>query len=1777
MANDLSRINQQLIEIAKNAELAEKSFREFEARLKSILSAYAKGGVITEQGIASAIERILGGQFKPGMRVGGGAYLSKSSEFVSQVQKIIDDFYKSAMYESARGFKEAAGRFSLRFSKSETELLNVLERTFKAIDEIVSQKISSSGILQLPSRVGVTGLFGAPGATKFIASGLSPAEDYLYRAVMTGRFPALPQPGISGLLQPGATRQIPEVYSTRTLYPNLPPSYIPSGPTMYAGKAPGDIVIDLVARDIDRVQNEFILQADAFKRETEEILLSLSNQASERATLIASRIRQEDISDIELTVPEDVIRSVTGAERAKKIVESINSIAKLFGETPSAQKVRDELEKIIQVYQRFGKDITGVSLSSIDQARDGFKKLGFSLETTGEKAKKFNLFLSQTGDIFTEAEYKKRFQGRIPTLADVAAKGFDLSKVYELIEKQGFKASDLYKVRIEEPAGVARLIFRDKEVKEYTGAIRQLDVDVDKFGNTLTRTNRRVLSFTQAVTRNIGEVLRWSIGATLVYGAYYKLNELIKIAIDNQSKLADVTITLGSAQRTANEIFSDAAIIADETGESINAVLETYTMAYRAVGGIEDPIKRTASANKLLSDATILNKLSSLDAAESIDVLSGSLRQLRDVLEKTGKISHDTGSEFEYGTKLLDSWVKVSKIANIDLATLSTAFSITAESAINSGMSIDELNATIAILSEKIGGLGGRETGNAVRALIGGVYQEQAATALARYGIAVQNSYGQMRNFLDISRDIYTLYKQGVIDETQLNKLAYVLGGGVRRGQQYVAFLTDLDRLQTIATKSASAQGDASAALGIKLETLQTAATRLGNSIQNLAQSMGDEGGLLGTFTELIYVGKFLIDIISKITDLLGSVTVPATLLTFLGLYAQLGGKPAVSKLEDISGRIAGPFSGFGVNAALAIGNILKANENQMARLATSISYGIPSSLLIGAIPTISKIGEKDYKGAAITAAGSIVGGIVGGLTGPQGAVIGSVIGTTIADIFVTRVLNRKDKFENLFVDIWRNVPRREETRTAADEYITKRERAARYLQEVTPTAPIGHMVYNFLGSIGRLFGAEIPELTQEQYAAIMLYQSSFGPFGRGIPTGLQKKQKERYEEWLRLAREAEDITPDVIKETETSFYKLQEELAKRFDISNFSDALSEVMRKQLFSQLSAKQITNKEYSQAIQQTLGVSSILTRLLTALDITDVVEPSIDAVKELGNTLVYASKEDIDVVSSLITEIEDLNTQIKDSDDSMIQFGNTMITEAEAVEILRQKGEDLKLVLESINKTNLEQQLSRVRLFDVFSGAKGYDLGQYEKILSRAKKLQEEFLQAQLDAGAFIDEAQMQNYIDAARPILIYLGQSMGYMLAEGITDSNFLQQAIDELTRELELPELQNLGYQFMNDVTLAQFNSIMNQYNAIRQSILAAGGTSEETPLLTFFKDTTSPIYMQKDWRIVQYLLQEILKVNEKQLDGIYNLPSGASFYVPFQAWAMDRETRQAMAEPTQYDFSQWDQAAYEQYTAGVQLETASSNFLDAVNYWKSLLDQGLINISDVPEDIRKYLEYKYGEELPIGRPYTPSGDLYDVVPYMTYEEWLKSKGITQPPTALSAIDTFVQQQQDLIDQISGLAGIAPGAALAAEKKYGEQPQVQDFPTPAEAAAGAEYLGQPNIMEVLNNILSTLRQGFGLEGGGVPETNVEQNSLFDLFNQFINGILGNLNIDFSGTTVPQTEIPQIQTNLNIDLQSQTQLIVDGRVLADVIKPYLYQDMVSYENTAGTTGSAYVAA
>lgn len=211
-----------------------------------------------------------------------------------------------------------------------------------------------------------------------------------------------------------------------------------------------------------------------------------------------------------------------------------------------------------------------------------------------------------------------------------------------------------------------------------------------------------------------------------------------------------------------------------------------------------------------------------------MDTLTGALRQ--------------AGLGLDEGQVLLDKWVAVSRVANVGLDTLAESFAITATSASNAGLDIDELNGVIATISE-VTTLSATESGNAIRAFISGFTTDAAIRELSQFGIAVEDLNGDTRGFLDVMEEIAALSQAGIISDSELNKIARAIGGGARREAQVVAVINNLGRAQDVAKVSAEAHGDAEEALSIQLETVQTAITRLGNSFQVLARTMGDEGG----------------------------------------------------------------------------------------------------------------------------------------------------------------------------------------------------------------------------------------------------------------------------------------------------------------------------------------------------------------------------------------------------------------------------------------------------------------------------------------------------------------------------------------------------------------------------------------------------------------------------------------------------------------------------------------------------------------------------------------------------------------------------------------------------------------------------------------------------------------------------------------------------------------------------------------------------------------------
>jgi hypothetical protein len=326
----------------------------------------------------------------------------------------------------------------------------------------------------------------------------------------------------------------------------------------------------------------------------------------------------------------------------------------------------------------------------------------------------------------------------------------------------------------------------------------------------------------------------------------------------------------------------------------------------------------------------------------------------------------------------------------------------------------------------------------------------------------------------------------------------------------------------------------------------------------------------------------------------------------------------------------------------------------------------------------------------------------------------------------------------------------------------------------------------------------------------------------------------------------------------------------------------------------------------------------------------------------------------------------------------------------------------------------------------------------------------------------------------------------------------------------------------MSDVTQAQFDSIMPQYDTIRKSILKEGGKTEEEGMLTFFADTNSPIYMEKDWKIVQYILQQILKTEEKQLDGMYNLPSGASFYVPFQAWAMDRETREASATgEVELDSSTFDASSQNIYRSIDNF----SQYVDMFGRYVMGIDFG--NNADNKEFRLKAGEIRFGEKHP------------DSTDYDTVYGQPKYTG----PRGATAINPYVDEY--------GRPKIGPGGGTNGAMAAGSAPVE---PSPNSGVTGGLDFTKDVTLNAIIDLINALRT---LLSPGAGQDNVTDPQTY---------------------SIPQTnEMPTVTTALSLNLQSQTQLIVDGRTLADIIKPYLYEDMVAYEGGAGSATSNYVMA
>jgi TP901 family phage tail tape measure protein len=1243
------------------------------------------------------------------------------------------------------------------------------------------------------------------------------------------------------------------------------------------------------------------------------------------------------------------------------------------------------------------------------------------------------------------------------------------------------------------------------EYQAAEGVIKSTTFTVDKFGRVLVDTQRRFRGFFENVGRDILEALKWSIAIAAVYGPLNALNQLVDIAIKNQSALADVAIALGNATQSTGEIFQATADIAAQTGEELSGVVEAYNLAYKATGSMEDATTRFAVANKLLTDAIVLSKLSTLDQAESIDVLTAALRQ--------------TNTPLDQGTTLLDKWVAVTKVAGVDLTTLALGFSVLGEAADAVGLSMEELNAVIAIIAEG-SAQSGKEIANRARALVAGFQSDGARQEMAKLGISFIDGEGKARSFLDIMKEISALSKTGVINPDQLSKLTLAIGGGSRGSATAISFIENLGKIDKLVAAQNNSQGAAAQALGKKLNTVETATTRLGNAFQELAQALGDKGGILDAFKVGVDLVTLLTKSIADLADVAGRAG-PA-------LIGTLGAATLFSRRPDLlnggagyqvgqMGGINASVNAFGQRTGASLYNTFNKNKANPAGTLAAMEFGgkFAQNAAAGGLAILGSAAPNFLAGRNSQGIGNIVGGIMGGLLGSAGGPMGTAIGASIGSAILEGMVNSAEDYKIRLSDALAPSPIPEPPKPGKDNApdVTKDEKLKALLEDLVGSKTGLKGLDEFFNSQNKNF---------ENFIGKLKYGSGFAPSGFSDTQALLEQVKRIEEAGGRFQgqrfvplTEEEKKKLEELRKMLAAETKLIEDRNKKYtkttpiEDQQISDAI-DARSKELESKFGKGLIGAAAYNRGKEALGGFSATAPQFMNVLSGVEGFDKQ-TFLKQYSNITAQGNTADLENLNQMKQIIIDANTAMDSGSLSTEDY-------AEKQKLATQTSLDLyEAVTKLYNQYAAQATLLPTLEFPTAKLTSGTTEEDFKKI---AVGFSDQALKDQVDAKAITDETA-QAIKDSYQDVIVTIGDTV-YTFEGTTTDA--INKAFERLVAEGKALQESAKGIDFQTfDMSQEQLLSVANgpQYDALLKKLQSFGYQPqlEDNIAITTKDQKITPLY-QKDFKVLQYLLQQILKTEEKQLDGMFNLPEGSSFWVPAQAAQMSRDTANAQGalDATQFNggVSNFDQAVVkfgnwvEQmkgFRQGEQQSFWPTKFEDQMKLFRQGEQQSNINLPKTLAQIGKL-------NLPI---------------YGPFENKLNKEPVP-------------------------FGGQIPQQYLAAyNAQYAAKPTTQSQ--------------QPTGLEALTQSILTFFKSLGLSsmtpkptGLGVtdvptlPSAQPSQTNLQDIGAIIANGV------------------SNLTTRLNLTIDSRTVVQVDGRQLAAVVKQYLKSDLLNF---AGGTGNRSV--
>lgn len=1074
--------------------------------------------------------------------------------------------------------------------------------------------------------------------------------------------------------------------------------------------------------------------------------------------------------------------------------------------------------------------------SALEQAKAGFTldavldRLNKQYQTTGVTLEGTKSWLNLT-------------TGEVTVQAKAVSQAGDKWEVFSNV------ISRASKIGTELPATPGAAMF-----KERVGAERY-----EEFSRTLERTGFSMENLTNATLNEIDGhmrlVFRIKEGNNAVRQAVYNFDRWGRVLRDtgtrfksfdemiarNTGKVLEWAISVGlvfGTWRQLQESFRDLTTIQDQmaslavitgtsTREMSNYFDQLGEVARETGTEVTDVMEGMAIALRVGEGATEAERTASAfdflgDAAAYAKLANIEVSKAADLL--VASLSQ-MGMSINNTEKLLNKWIAVSRNANVSLLDLGQAYATTAGAAADAGVDINELNGYIATMAT-VTNKSAQESANALRAGFAAIQQPSTQQALLNYGIAIQDVSGNMRDWSDILEDINMLLSTFGADaegaEEAMSKIAYALGGqGARRQADWVAFLKEQNLAQEQTAISAAASGEVEAALEIKTDTLKTAINELKTAFLELIEAVGTSGGFIDLLTNTVKGLTELMGVIEGITDILGPAT---TAITAFFLAWAAGYKMHIPERLAAMGTSMMGGAGGGFGAAMA--PMFKPGP---APMKTGAVYGAIVGAATGAA-------TGDWYQAAGTGIGTAIGYTLGG---PVGGMAGAAIGQVIAS-----TLEESAPYLKQQLGI-------EEMPVAAG--MTREEILGelRYLE-------LGPGVIGDITEAVMRLRPEYKGLSDEDLIRALV-EASAAVVPAGVPVSLERSE-ELITALDNLAKAVEEAK--VFGEEAAGNIPYQQAMT-RYRAALVPELEPELRerRRELPFEFARGQIGSaREFNAILERTATIGDQLIPVFYALE-----EASAVLGKPIRNTR---------------EEFVDLGMEMVEWSDESVSF---IMEQAAALIELQKQGKATTEVFEEFY--NILESMRAVEIGRAFGGFPSIqDFGEmtaqeFQTVIEQAREMQEMAMQ---ELGI---PDEVLNSIDRWAYHFKNAGdEAYGWM--EGLSQQ-FVDNAIQDL-EELKSAQDDTFNVRRLKDVDPSKMGEIAaaNRYwieylsrlkGMTAQQYLDVEG--QQFNLILGEGNVLQQLYSTNEAML--FALQDIKEIEEKQLEGMWNIPSGATFWVP--------------------------------------------------------------------------------------------------------------------------------------------------------------------------------------------------------------------------------------------------------------------------------------------------------